>query len=87
MNRFTDCVSDIDEALRLGYPDNLHYKVSKQGDRWKDGNGRKMKVKCDSLQVLERKAKALQKLGENCEDEVDQLNQLVQKVTFKIKLF
>ena len=44
-------------------------------------------LKCDSIQVLERKAKALQKLGENCEDEVDQLNQLVQKVTFKIKLF
>ena len=39
------------------------------------------------MQVLERKAKALQKLGENCEDEVDQLNQLVQKVFFKIKLF
>ena len=27
MNRFSDCVNDIDEALRLGYPDNIHYKV------------------------------------------------------------
>ena len=49
MNRFADCVSDIDEALRLGYPDNLHYKVSKQGDRWKDGNGRKRRVKCSNV--------------------------------------
>ena len=40
-----------------------------------------------SLQVLERKAKALQQLGQNCEDEVDQLNQLIQKVTFKLILF
>ena len=38
------------------------------------------------MQVLERKAKALQKLGENCEDVVAQLNQLIQKVTFNIKL-
>ena len=38
------------------------------------------------MQVLERKAKALQKLGENCEDVVDQLNQLIQRVTFNIKL-
>ena len=29
MSRFTDCVEDINEALRLGYPNNLHYKVSK----------------------------------------------------------
>ena len=40
-----------------------------------------------SLQVLERKAKALQQLGQNCEDEVDQLNQLIQKVTFKLLHF
>ena len=29
MSRFADCVEDINEALRLGYPNNLHYKVSK----------------------------------------------------------
>ena len=40
-----------------------------------------------SLQVLERKAKALQQLGQNCEDEVDQLNQLIQKVDLKHKLY
>ena len=40
-----------------------------------------------SMQVLERKAKALQQLGQNCEDEVDQLNQLIQKVTFKLLHF
>ena len=27
MTRFADCVADIDEALRLGYPENLKYKV------------------------------------------------------------
>ena len=40
-----------------------------------------------SLQVLERKAKALQQLGQSYECEVDQLNQLIQKVTFKLKLY
>ena len=27
MGRFADCVADIDEAVRLGYPENLKYKV------------------------------------------------------------
>ena len=38
--------------------------------------------KCDFMQVLERKAKALQQLGQKSKDEVDQLTQLLQKVTF-----
>ena len=86
MSRFSDCVSDIEEALRLGYPDNLHYKVSERlnMDRWQREKEESLMFKFDLMQVLERKAKALQQLGENCEDEVDQMNQLIQKVIFKL---
>ena len=89
MSRFSDCVSDIEEALRFGYPDNLHYKVAERlnMDRWQREEEESVMLKCDLMQVLERKAKALQQLGDNCEDEVDQMNQLIQKVIFKIKLF
>ena len=83
MNRFTDCVEDIDEALRLGYPEKLQYKVPRSWDWWNDGERR---TNLDLgmwffLQVLERKAKALEKLGQNCVGEVDQLSLLIQKVT------
>ena len=43
MSRFADCVSDVDEALRLGYPDNLHYKV-RVARQLKNGNIRKRRV-------------------------------------------
>ena len=38
MGRFTDCVEDIDEALRLGYPEKLQYKVVRLVERWREKN-------------------------------------------------